>query len=132
MATRLRDLLPCRGPRVLLRRWRASDADSVRHWYRPGHRWHDLNGPYFADPTEEEADQMAGRIGRVAADGGPKGPLRLLPIARADDEDHLLGTVSRYAIDETNWTAAGVVVFDDANWNQGLGREALGLWIDLL
>ncbi len=132
MTESMTERLPRTGPRVTIRPWEARDAEVVRHWHRPGHAWHGLNGPYFDPPTDEAADQLADRIQQRVAQGRTDGGGRFLPVAAADGDQAILGTVSRYSLDSTGWTAAGVVIWDDASWGGGLGTEALGLWVDLL
>lgn len=122
--------LPRIGPRVELRAWEARDVEVVRYWNRPGHAWHRLNGPYFDAPTDASADALADRIRERVAAGQTDGGGRLLPVAEVGGP--VIGTVSRYALDSTGWTAAGVVLWDEARWGLGLGTEALGLWVDLL
>jgi len=59
-------------------------------------------------------------------------PRTRLVIARRGD-NHLIGLVTCYWISqETNWLAAGIVIYDPALWGQGLGYEALGMWTDYL
>lgn len=97
----------------------------------PGHRWQATNGPYFAPSTAEDAEATAARV-RQAAAGGVRKRALILPIVEAHDDQHLLGTVSRYAIDETGWTAMGIAIWDPAQWGRRLGTEALRLWIEIL
>jgi RimJ/RimL family protein N-acetyltransferase len=47
--------------------------------------------------------------------------------------NRLIRQVSCYWIsEETNWLAAGVVIYDQSSWSQGYGTEALGLWTSYL
>jgi len=39
------------GERVRLRDWALHDLEAFAHWLHPGHRWRDLDGPYYAKPT---------------------------------------------------------------------------------
>ncbi|MCB9684996.1 MAG: GNAT family N-acetyltransferase [Alphaproteobacteria bacterium] len=115
-----------------LRPWEARDAEVVRHWHRPGHAWHRLNGPYFDAPTNASADEVADRIRDRVAAGQTDGGKRFVPVAEVGGERRVLGTVNRYALDSTGWTAVGVVLWDERHWGRGLGTEALGLWVELL
>ncbi|MEN0068464.1 MAG: GNAT family protein [Myxococcota bacterium] len=131
MQEAIESLLPSRGKRVVLRAWQLSDVPTLRHWNLPGHHWHAFNGPYFEDPTVEEADALAERVRNHIQAGRTTAKGRYLPLADASD-DSLLGTVSCYELDETGWTAAGITMYDDRKWGQGLGTEGLGLYVDFL
>jgi len=110
------------------------DLPSYRHWLLPrSHRWQDFDGPYFASATEADVEeQIAKWRALIVEQRRPPSPRARLVIARRED-DALIGTVNRYwSLKEVLWPAAGLVLFDSDDWNQGLGAEALGLWIDYL
>ncbi len=126
------DMVCSRGKNILIRDWLLSDLERFAHWQQPGHKWQDFDGPYFGRP---EADKIAGLIARLRErieDGKWDAARRMLAVARQSD-DALIGSVSRYwQSKETNWLSIGIAVYDPANWGQGIGYEALGLWCDYL
>jgi len=47
--------------------------------------------------------------------------------------DKLIGVVNSYwESQETNWLNMGIGIYDDSLWGQGLGLEAMKLWINYL
>ncbi|MFN8528655.1 MAG: GNAT family protein [Anaerolineae bacterium] len=120
------------GRRVNLRDWQLDDLDSYAHWLQPGHRWQELDGPYYGHPSAEEIPGILDNIRTRILDGHFTDPRARCIVADAAD-NHLIGQVSRYWIsEETNWIAAGIVLYDPDLWGHGLGFEALGLWTDYL
>lgn len=126
----LLELLPTRGTHVHLRRWERRDAEPLRHWSKPGHAWQRTDGPYFAPPPPDVGERRASRLLAQLDAGDPTLGGKRLPIVEADGP--AIGMVSRYPIDETGWTAIGLVIWDPAHWNRGYGRDAVRLWVDLL
>jgi putative hydrolase of HD superfamily len=122
--------LPRRGSRVQLRAWRVEDVDTFRAWHQPYHAWHRTNGPYFPARSADDIDRVATRARERVASGDTTQGDRHLVVADLDGA--YLGTVNRYAIDSTGWTAIGVGIHDDQHWGLGYGGEAFGLWVDLL
>ena len=120
------------GKRLRLRDIQLDDLDLYHYWNQPGQHWQELDGPYYPKMTVDELDSMMETIkGRVEASQWPAVRTRLVIAERKTDK--LIGTVSRYWISqETLWAAVGIVLYDPAQWGQGLGYEALGLWIDYL
>ncbi len=120
------------GKRAALRDWRLTDLDPWGGWLKPGHRWHDLDAPYYPKPSasyvvKRKVDLEA----HIAADRWPKPRHELVVADRASDR--LIGLVTwAWESKETHWPSAGIVIFDDAYWNRGFGFEALGLWTDYL
>lgn len=125
-------MIPIRGPRLSLRDFRLEDLAAYRAWRLPGHAWQELDGPYYAAESAAEIDARIDRLRqRIVAGRWPSPRSRLL-IADART-DRLFGTVSWYWIgQESWWPAAGISLFDEHRWRQGLGFEALGLWVDYL
>lgn len=120
------------GQRVRVRDWLLEDLESFAHWMRPGQRWQELDGPYYPHAKEDEIPGIVGRITTRVVQGDFPDPRQNLIIASASD-NRLIGQVSRYWISqETQWLAAGIVIYDPALWGQGLGYEALGLWAEYL
>lgn len=120
------------GNRVHLRDWKLDDLEPYAHWLQPGHRWQELDGPYFKKAAAEEIPGIIEKTKARILDGDFADP-RVRLIIADPEHNHLLGQVSRYWIsEETNWLAAGIVIYDPALWGQGYGFEALGLWTDYL
>lgn len=119
------------GSKVRLRDWRLEDADATRFWERPGHRWQELDGPYYRG-GQDDSEAEAGRVvARVLAANEPDPRMNLVIADPATDE--LRGYVSSYwQSQETNWLCVGLVLYDEATWGKGVGREALSLWMDYL
>ncbi len=120
------------GRKIRLRAIRQGDLETYRHWNQPGQQWQALDGPYYPPMTVAEVDELIEKItARIVANDWPPVRTRLVIADRADYR--LVGMVSRYWIsEETNWAALGIVIYDPANWGQGIGYEALGLWTDYL
>ncbi len=121
-----------KGARICLRDWLLDDLDDYTRWLEPGHRWQELDGPYFGHPNEEAIPGIIGTMRKRITESDFPDPRTRLVIADME-HNHLIGQVSRYWIsEETNWLAAGIVIYDPALWGHGLGFEALGLWTDYL
>lgn len=121
------------GKQVHLRDWLLTDLEAYSHWLQPGHRWQELDGPYYkTDTTPESIRSLIERIRTRIENGNLSTPRQNLIIADPIHND-LIGQVSRYWIsEETNWLAAGIVIYNPDLWAKGYGTEALGLWTDYL
>ena len=120
------------GKSLCLRDWRLHDLEAFRRWSIGHYKWKDMNGPYYPSSTPEEIEQAVEVYVRNIEAGKWPRPRRMLVIAEKES-DALLGTVSRYwQSEETNWLSIGLVIYDDANWGKGIGKEALSLWIGYL
>lgn len=122
---------------VLLRDWRYEDLPIFAQWLQPGHPWQATDGPYEAGMTPVEIDEEIERISMVIESGDPPKPRRRLVIARPQAADAapstMLGTVSAYWEQQASRSLnIGICVFDPANWRQGIGYRALGLWTQYL
>lgn len=126
------ELIELQGKRVRLRDWTLDDLEPYAHWLQPGHRWQELDGPYYAKTTAEEIPSIVERIrGRI--ESGKLASPRLNLIIAEPKQNRLIGQVSRYWIsEETNWLAAGIVIYDPDNWAKGYGSDALSLWTSYL
>ncbi|WP_420642189.1 GNAT family N-acetyltransferase [Candidatus Leptofilum sp.] len=120
------------GNRLRLHDWQLADLESYATWQQPGHRWQQLDGPYYPRTKPEEIPEQIAKIrGWIEKNAWPT-PRRRLNICDKNT-DQLLGQVSWYwQSQETNWLSVGIVIYDPAFWGQGLGFEALGLWCDYL
>ncbi len=114
------------GNKIALRDWREADLPALAAWLRPGHRWQELDGPYYPKPTEDEIPDVIAYYRQQSA--APPEPRTMLAIADRATEA-LLGIVTWYwESEETLWLSLGIVIYDDARWGHGIGYEALGLW----
>ena len=125
---------PIEGKQVKLRDIRLDELDLLEHYWRPGHKWQETDGPYGDPPSEEAGIEWAAK--RIAAvrkrveKGDFSDPRTRMVIADRDD-DRLIGNVSWYWRNkETLWASGGISIYDDSVWGRGLGTEAFGLWTD--
>lgn len=121
------------GKKVCLRDWKLADLNEFGYWLQAGHRWQELDGPYYKRDTSTEGIlEIVTRIKTRIETHNFSIPRQNLIIADPVD-DRLIGQVSRYWIsEETNWLAAGIVIYNPVLWHHGYGTEALGLWTDYL
>ena len=120
------------GPTLLLRDMALRDLESWRHWMQPGHKWRELDGPYYRqDTTSASIDEAVEKHRARLSSGKARPDVRERAVVVRRSDDALLGQVSRYWISqETDWAALGVVIYDPTLWRSGLGYQALGLWTD--
>lgn len=92
----------------------------------PNAEWTKWNGPYFHDvlPTREEF------MNGPAKDKYVQNPFR--QVIRVDNR--MVGMVFAYYDDGDlkRWLDVGISIYDQTNWHQGLGHQALAKWIDTL
>lgn len=120
------------GKRVRLRDWSLDDLDIYAHWLQPGHRWQELDGPYYGKPATDEIPAIIEKIRTRIIENNFTVPRERLIIAERA-QNRMIGQVSCYWIsEETHWLAAGIVIYDPSLWGKGCGFEALGLWTDYL
>ena len=118
--------------KTVLRDWRLLDLKPWGEWLGPGHRWQDLDGPYYPKPTPQQIYKRLERTQeQITRSSLPEPRPHLVIAERASDK--LIGRVSwHWESEETFWSQVGIVIFDDALWGQGHGFEALGLWSEYL
>ncbi|MDX2140790.1 MAG: GNAT family protein [Chloroflexota bacterium] len=117
---------------IVLRDWTLGDLESYAHWLQPGHRWQTLDGPYYKRPSASEIPELIARIQKRIETGDFAQPRQNLIIAEPL-QNRMIGQVSRYWLsEETQWLAAGIVIYDPALWGKGYGTSALRLWTDYL
>ena len=127
-----RTVLVLRADPIVLRDWQLDDIDRWRHWMQPGHRWKELDGPYYPGLTSEEIAQRAITLRAAIAAQSWTEPRQRLIIAETAT-NHLLGLVTwSWESQETWWLSVGIVLYDSASWGHGFGYRALGLWTDYL
>ena len=123
-------MLPVRGPRLQVRPWALDDIEVHRHWMQPHHQWHRTDGPYFPRSDEAAIDGQCTRLReRIPQGNVTMGDFRV-PVA--DGSGAMIGSVSRYHLDSTGWTALGIAIYDPEHWGRGYATEALRLWIDVV
>lgn len=120
------------GQRVTLRDWCMEDLPVYRKWLHPLQEWRRWDGPYYAQPTEQQADDaVAALLPRVQSGNWPMVRHRLVIADAATDR--LMGVVSWYwESEETNWRRAGITIYEPSIRGRGAGAEALGLWASYL
>jgi len=124
--------LPLVGQKITLRSWEPRDVDAWASWMEPGHRWKELDAPYFPLPSQDERAAMLEQKRRQVENGPSLCPPNSLVIADGHT-NAFLGVVTWYwESKETYWPGLGIVIFDEQHWGQGIGYEALGLWTDFL
>ncbi|SFU29844.1 Protein N-acetyltransferase, RimJ/RimL family [Alicyclobacillus macrosporangiidus] len=94
---------------------------------RPDPEWKKWDAPYF--PLEYRDFESFCRQLQERLDADEGVPSRLvIEVSRA-----VIGTVSYYWEHKpSNWLEVGIVIYDPAFWNGGIGTRALRLWIDHL
>jgi len=124
--------LPLKGQQIVLRTWQHRDLEMWSSWLEPGHPWKELDGPYYPLPSAAERATMVDQKRAEIEDGSSASPPHSLVIA-GRQTDALLGIVNWYwESKETYWPGVGIVIFDQTQWGQGIGYQALGLWTDFL
>ena len=123
------DYSEVRGNRVLLRDARPEDVEARLRWATVEVAWQDWDAPWEGKSvTSPERVQVARRaISEDVRKPVPE-PRNQLWIERIGGP--LLGWVNSYHHDESDRSIwVGVNVCESAFWGQGLGTEALRLWI---
>jgi len=120
------------GNKISLRDWQLSDLPHYTHWLQPGHKWQFFDGPYYPKPKSENIPNIISDLKRSMPHDATVIPRRRLVIANLKN-DEFIGLVSWYwQSRETNWLSVGIAIHDEAQWGQGFGYEALGLWCSYL
>jgi RimJ/RimL family protein N-acetyltransferase len=120
------------GKRIHLRDWTLDDLETFAYWLQPGHRWQELDAPYYKSAAAESIPSFVERIRTRIETGNISTPRQNLIIAEPV-HNRLIGQVSRYWIsEETHWLAAGLVIYDSELWGKGYGTDALSLWTSYL
>jgi len=116
---------------VTLRNLTKQDLEEYTFWKLPIHKYHDYNGPYFQKLSEAEARKKISALAHEI-DQGNTNPLPQKKII-SNSRKEILGEVSWYwKSKETNWLEVGIIIFNEANWGKGIGKNALSQWIDEL
>jgi len=122
---------PLRDGPVTVDRWTAERVDRIRPWLRPDAEWKEWDAPYQPGPSEPD--------GKLFADGLLANPWQPDPYTGEPQrlciaaDDVAVGLVSWHWMDETSgWRRIGIVLYDPAVWDGGIGTRALRLWSDWL
>lgn len=106
---------------VTLRKPKPHEAEALYELMVSDEKWTEFNAPYFgySRPTFDEfCNGIFTRLREA------KNALAI------DFGGRLIGTVTYYWEDErTRWLEAGVLIFDSSLWGEGLGKQAIALWI---
>ncbi|MCP4547468.1 MAG: GNAT family N-acetyltransferase [bacterium] len=117
-----------RGELVNLRDTIPTDLIDHQRWCEPGQEWMNWDAPWeMSDRLNAEA--LAKRLERLA--GPPADPRTLMEIETVAGRH--IGWLGTYWISKVGrWRDCGIVIAEEDELGQGLGREALTLWIDYL
>jgi putative hydrolase of HD superfamily len=119
------------GQRIVLRDCAETDLADYREWLQPGHRWQDFDGPYFKRTDDDIETFIKNLREKVLTNQWPTPRTRLVIADRVTNR--MIGSVNSYwESKETNWLCAGIGIYNDRLWGQGLGFEAMSLWVDYL
>lgn len=117
---------------ITIRDWQEKDLPTERYWLDPTHKWHETNGPYYPDMTQDQIDKRISRFENMIMTNSFPEIRRNMAIATAD-EDELIGSVSwYYQSEETDWISIGICIYDPEYWGKSIGYHALGLWCQYL
>jgi RimJ/RimL family protein N-acetyltransferase len=119
------------GERVVLRDRQTSDVESYLRWQTHG-EWRLYDAPWENEDvprTAEEEEAFRERFLEKCRQELPM-PRKWAMIATLEGEP--LGWVNRYGDKSFPAYRVGIDVCEDAYLNQGIGTEALGLWVNYL
>ena len=125
-------MIEVRGQRVLLRDPRPEDVEARLRWTTVEIVWQKWDAPWEgrAITPADRVDEARQRLLVKIAEPLPT-PRKTLWVERV--RGPLLGWVNHYHHDPgARVTYVGIDICESAYWNQGLGTEALLLWIDYL
>jgi RimJ/RimL family protein N-acetyltransferase len=120
------------GERVLLRDPRPDDMDARLRWVTVEREWGYWDAPWEGNEpvSPDRVEEVRRRMTEDVAKPLPT-PRSQLYVERIDGP--LLGWVNHYGLDlNKRITSVGVDICESAFWGQGLGTEALQLWVGYL
>ncbi|GAB6092691.1 GNAT family N-acetyltransferase [Furfurilactobacillus curtus] len=99
--------------------WQLAFADPTSEWTK----W---NGPYFHDQLPSQAEFVE----QIASESYINQPFRQVIWVG----QQMVGLVSAYYEDDPlkRWLDIGIVIYDQSIWHQGVGAQALHLWVNQL
>lgn len=121
-----------KSKKITIRDWQSKDLPKESYWLDPKHKWHETNGPYYPDMTQDQIDKRISRLDDMIMTKNFPEVRRNMVIATVED-DTLIGSVSwYYQSKETNWISIGICIYDPKYWGKSIGYHALGLWCQYL
>lgn len=115
---------------ITLRELEIKDLEDYLYWNHPSREFHKFNGPYYGKRSEEELKQLVEELRELLLKG-EKDVLKNKKIIADKDTDEIIGQVNWYwKSQETLWMEVGIVIFNENYWGNGIGYEALKMWID--
>lgn len=115
---------------IILRQLELEDLEDYFCLNHPSREFHKFNGPYFKKDTEEElrvyVEELRGRF-----QNGERNLFENRKIIADKDTNRIIGQVNWYWYsEETLWMEIGIVIFNENYWGNGIGYDALSLWIN--
>jgi RimJ/RimL family protein N-acetyltransferase len=131
------DFVEIRGERVVLRDPRPEDLEAHVRWHTVETAWQDWDAPWDIQRNQVPPERMEESLKELrrrllekltAPLSTPRPGFWIERIGGP-----LLGHVGQYHHDAKHRsTMIGIAIYESAYWDQGLGTEALGLWVDYL
>ena len=118
------------GRLVCLRPTVELDIADYMRWNVPGLKASQFDGPWYGNGSGGPLDKLIENRRKWLA-GERLPPYRRLEID-ALERGHVGWVVAYNHSDDPHMTEAGIDIVEDGLWNQGLGTEAFGLWVDYL
>ena len=117
--------------RTCLRDWKKDDLNIYSDWILEKHKWQQFDGPYFKRDLVKLQEHLDDLTCKVKENNFEK--LRKRLVIADKESNELLGTVSYYwTSKESSWMSIGLVIYNEAYWSKGIGKEALTLWVQYL
>lgn len=115
---------------IILRELELKDLEDYFYWNHPSREFHKFNGPYYGKKSEEELRKSIEDL-KLEFLKGEKNVLKNKIIIANEDTDEIIGLVNWYwKSQETLWMEVGIIIFNENYWGNGIGYEALKMWID--
>lgn len=115
---------------IKIRKMEEKDLDAFYYWNNPSREFHKYNGPYFKKDNLEALSAKVNQWRLEFTDGVEDIRPDAMMIVDAET-DELIGQVGCYWKSiETNWLEVGLVIFNEGYWGQGIGYDALKIWIN--
>lgn len=115
-----------KGPKVALRKTNRTDIVQYRKWNNPDLKAWSLDAPWSDHDLSALIDWR-----RKWLNEGAKPPYKFLEI-EASDGHHVGWVVVYHDYADPHMTEIGIDIPEDGYWGQGIGEEALALWIQYL
>lgn len=104
-----------------------SNLDEYGRQVAPGKKHHLFNGPYYKKNNLTEHRQYIEKLRSQLKAGQEVRPNYHLVLINGQ----VVGACSwAWKSEETNWLEVGIIIYDENNWGQGLGKAILSRWID--